>query len=146
MTIKSIVTPFMLEQIKVFEGLDASGYERLASITRRRQYAIAEMVVWIGDAPHEVYFIREGEVEVIIPGQGFVRLRPGDAFGETALIEHGEFLTREQRTKTRNASCVARTNVDLIYIFADDLGVLLSEYPAVKKQFVELAEQRDRQH
>ncbi|MCA9519915.1 MAG: cyclic nucleotide-binding domain-containing protein [Myxococcales bacterium] len=144
MTIKSIVAPFMLEQIAVFNGLDARGYERLAAITRRRRYAIAEMVVWIGDAPNEVYFIREGEVEVIIPGEGFVRLKPGDAFGETALIEDGEFLSAEKRTKRRNASCVTRSPVDLIYIFADDLGALLGEYPAVKAQFVALAEQRER--
>lgn len=145
MTIKSIVTPFMLELIPVFDGLDESGYGRLAEITRRRPYSIGEMIIWEGEQPNEVYFIKEGRVEVIVRAEGFVDLGPGDSFGEASLLENGEFLTAGRR-KPRNACVVARTNVDLIYIFADDLGKLLGDYPPVKKQFAELAALRSHPH
>jgi CRP-like cAMP-binding protein len=144
MTIRSFITTETLRLIKVFQGMDEKGYQKLLEITRRRPYEAGHTVIREGDTPSEIFFIVRGWVKVLLPND-YVLLGAGEIFGETSLMENGKFLSPGWRHKKRNATCIAHTPLDIIYVHVDPLATILADYPEVMARFDKLAKERSRE-
>lgn len=129
----------------IFVGLDDTTYAALAKEAEAADYPIGEIILKEGDLATHVHLLLSGEVEVMIPGEGFVRLGGGNIFGETALIRDGKFSPDAAQAR-RNATCVARTNVSTARIHVEALARLLNRFPDIEARFAKLAEARRRDH
>lgn len=94
--------------------------ERVLSSARRRTYAPGQVVVSEGDPATHLYLVAGGTARVERGEVGSVgRLRPGDFFGELALIEeHG-----------RTATVVAESELTCFLVSAWEFRALLEEHP-----------------
>lgn len=94
--------------------------EAVLRSAREQHYAPGDVVVAEGDPATRLYVVVDGTARVERAESGPVgRLKPGDFFGELALIEeHG-----------RTASVVAETELTCLLIAAWDFRALLEEHP-----------------
>jgi CRP-like cAMP-binding protein/Zn-dependent protease len=83
----------LLGRLRFLSELPRASIERLARAARVRQAATGEVVVRQGDRGSEFFIIADGQAEVSILEGGEDRvvrkLKPGDFFGERALLEVG---------------------------------------------------------
>lgn len=90
-----------LQRVPLFEDLDRRELESLASSFKERTFNAGETVASEGSGGVGFFVIDEGEAKVTIRGEERARLRPGNYFGELALIDEGG----------RTATIVADTNL-----------------------------------
>jgi glutaminase len=99
----------------------------LGRLFRRRHYPAAEVLMRVGDAAREVYFLARGEVSVKLPlaGGGTRRLATfseGMAFGEMAFLDGAP----------RSAMIVADTDIECDILTIEEFEALGSSHPGVK--------------
>lgn len=117
-TLKSFLsrTPF-------FAGLDDTSLDRIAEMLVESHYASGSHVFKSGDTGRSMYVIARGEI-VLCRGAGthpikLTRLKVGDFFGETTLIEmqprpHSALVTGD-------ATLYELTNVELYRLYHEDV-------------------------
>ncbi|KAJ3295540.1 hypothetical protein HK104_002556 [Borealophlyctis nickersoniae] len=120
--------------LPLFKGCDSAF---ISSITR----AVKPLTLLAGwyvfrkdDEAQEMYFIRNGSVEVC-SADGmtvFVTLKTGGFFGEIALLENCK----------RTASVRAAVNTDLCFLSRSDFEDLLNAYPIAREQIMRTVEER----
>ncbi len=116
------VTTF-LRSVPVFHDLKGGSLELLFDFLEERTWAAGENIFAEGDLGRTMYVIREGEVDVVRRSArgndvGFVRLGPGECFGEMTLVE----------LQPRSAACIVKkkcvtyslTNLDLWNLYKAD--------------------------
>ena len=92
-------------------------------------------VVTRDDYGSAIYFIEEGEAEVITdPGEVTEALGPGDTFGEIALLLTGE----------RTATVVARTPMRLLSLSGQDFERIRARVPELERSLRRLGAERAR--
>lgn len=111
----------MVARVPLFATLDAIEISELASLLKSRRVPRDAVIVRKGDQGESMFFIAQGEVEVLIPG-GSVSLHEGDFFGEIAVMG---------RT-VRTATVIARRTCDLLVLDAADLLKLTESNPHVQ--------------
>ncbi len=89
-------------------------------------YAPGEMVCQAGEKGNSMYYILEGEVEAIREGYSPKRMRPGEFFGEIAMLLGGE----------RTATVTAATDVHIVEISRDNWRKINVLDPAVGTQLL----------
>ena len=90
--IQSATVPASVEQLKrvpLFDGLDKRELQSLASSFKERLFKSGETVVSAGSGGIGFFIIDEGEATVTLGGKEQARLKPGNYFGELALIDGG---------------------------------------------------------
>ena len=103
--------PDRLKAIPVFASLDEKTLRGIATFATESSVPAGEHLVKEGDYAYEFMAIEEGEADVIRGGETVASLRPGDFFGEIAVLE-----------KTlRTASVVATTPMRLVTLSHWDL-------------------------
>jgi CRP-like cAMP-binding protein len=79
-----------LEELPIFSGMGSRQLDLLAVKLEVREVAAGETLIRQGDPGDTFYIVREGELEVLVSGNGARRranlLKPGDFFGEIALL------------------------------------------------------------
>ena len=81
-------------------------------------------VVTVGDYGSAIYFIEQGEADVLIEGrEESLALGPGDSFGEIALLLTGE----------RTATVVARTAMRLLSLAGQDFERIRGQVPELER-------------
>lgn len=76
-----------LAALPFFRDLDGGELDRIATRLQTRRFEPGDVVIQAGEQGGAYYVIREGEANVALPDGSYVRtLRPGDGFGELALI------------------------------------------------------------
>lgn len=80
----------VVAQVPLFAELDPAALEQVARLFKKRSFAPGETVTKEGSGGAAFFLIEEGEAEVAVRGKPRPPLKPGDHFGEVALIDGGE--------------------------------------------------------
>lgn len=114
-------------------GVDDLGEAERAKLFERfgRSFEAGASIYSEGDAPDSCYLIQEGRVRLVkrirSSDRSLTVLRPGDLFGEDALLSD----------TARGASAVALTDVSALALDRKTFGILLSSNPEVALRLVE---------
>ncbi len=81
-----------LARIHLFEGIRPQGLRKIAEIASEESFRIGQVIFKEGEGGSALYLILEGQVRISreVSGMGeeaLAVLKPGDAFGEMALID-----------------------------------------------------------
>jgi aromatic-L-amino-acid/L-tryptophan decarboxylase len=112
---------------------------RAARWSREVRVAAGETVVERWDAAREFYVIIDGEAEVLIDGEYVRHLGRGDFFGEVAALDWGSGFGY-----VRTATVVATSELRLLVLGPDRLGVLIHACPALGEKLQSAARERMR--
>ena len=109
-----MVDPIRLEGFDVLASFDNAQRASVAAVASERVAAAGDDLTRSGEFGYHLYFVEEGEVEVLRAGEVIATLGPGSHFGEVALMVTGQ----------RTADVRARTPVKLIVVFDSDVRQL----------------------
>jgi phosphoenolpyruvate synthase/pyruvate phosphate dikinase len=79
----------VLERVPLFEGLDDREVHEVARLFKECSFVAGETVAKEGAGGASFYVIKSGEAVVSVRGRERATLKPGDHFGEIALIDEG---------------------------------------------------------
>jgi len=91
----------LLRRSELLIGLTPKQIEKIATLGREITYNKGDVIIHEGDPTNEMYFVRQGMVEVLVSGgmipdisgapqlTPLVRLGRGQFFGEMALVDRG---------------------------------------------------------
>src|SRR5512136_3027769 len=110
----------LLKKINLFETLLEHELARIEKICRSESAAKGAVIFKEGDAGDRCYIILKGEVRIskFIPNIGeeaLAVLKPGDFFGEMALIDNFP----------RSAHAIANTDIEVLSVTKEDLDKVL---------------------
>ncbi|MHB8512773.1 MAG: cyclic nucleotide-binding domain-containing protein [Actinomycetota bacterium] len=115
----------MLEQVKLFRGLNRSQLAKVARVTDVRKARAGEKVVREGTfrsgGGPAFFMIAEGTADVIVRGKKVATLHEGDSFGEMTLLDG----------QARSATVTAKTDMILYRLLAWHFTKLIKSEPAV---------------
>ena len=128
-----IVTWGMVARVPLFTELDAEEISDVTDLLQAQVAQAGDVIARAGEPAHSMYFIAQGEVEIVIKGKEEVlRVGSGQFFGEVAV------LRRARRTGT--ATAVMRTN--LLVLDAQDLHALMRRNPRIAARIKDVATKR----
>ena len=104
----------------LFAGLDESDANGILEAGERLSFAAGDTIFETGDRGDAMFVIASGEARVDVGGRFHV-LKPGDFFGEMALLAPGP----------RMATVKAQSDVEAIKIGAEDFQAFLLDRPPV---------------
>ena len=90
-----------LQRVPLFTDLSADEVEQIALLFKERHFSSGETIVKEGSDGAAFFLIDSGEATVSVGGAERASLKPGDYFGEIALIDEG----------TRSATITATSEV-----------------------------------
>jgi glutaminase len=116
-----------LEEYELLRGLDAEEIRIVAAVLERRSYRKAEVMVEMGAAAREVFFLSRGTAMVTVAQAdgGEKRLgvfSPGMAFGEVGMLDRAP----------RSAVVTAATDVECHVLKLEDFEQLGETHPRIK--------------
>ena len=104
----------------LFKGLSPSDADQILGAGERGSHPAGTVIFNQGDQGDAMFVISSGEARVDVGGR-FHILKPGDFFGEMALLAPGP----------RMATVKAESDVEAVMIHADAFQSFLLEHPAV---------------
>jgi CRP/FNR family transcriptional regulator, cyclic AMP receptor protein len=121
-----VSTPQFLGSIPLFRGLSALDLDRIAEVTRLRDYPRGSVIVFEHDPGDALFVVRAGRVKVVLVGEDGREvilgvLGVGEHFGELALIDD----------QPRSAHVIAMEDAQLLVLRRDDFRRLVEEAPAL---------------
>jgi voltage-gated potassium channel len=126
-----VVTWSMLARVPLFAELQASDIADIMSLLRAQRVEPGSFIVRRGERAHCMYFIADGEVDVVLKDRK-VQLGTGDFFGEIAAL----------RRSRRTATVIARTQASLLVLDAHDLHALMERDPRIAEHIRHVASTR----
>jgi CRP-like cAMP-binding protein len=78
-----------LQRVPLFADLTKREVQQIARLFKQRRFSKGETVVKEGSGGAAFFVIESGEATVFIGGKEHTTLKPGDYFGEIALIDEG---------------------------------------------------------
>jgi CRP/FNR family transcriptional regulator, cyclic AMP receptor protein len=78
-----------LQRVPLFSDLTKREVQQIARLFKERRFSEGEIVVKEGSGGAAFFVIESGEATVSIHGKEHTTLKPGDYFGEIALIDQG---------------------------------------------------------
>ena len=90
-----------LQRVPLFGDLGTRDLQRIARLFKVRRFAAGENIIKEGSGGSAFFVIESGEAAVLVNGRKKATLKPGDYFGEVALIDAG----------TRTATVTAATDL-----------------------------------
>jgi CRP/FNR family cyclic AMP-dependent transcriptional regulator len=85
-----------------------------------------------GRMADEVFLVSEGEADVLVGGRPVAQISAGESIGEMAVVDHWP----------RSASVVARTQMRLYHIPAEQFLTMLDQVPTVARALIQLLSAR----
>jgi CRP/FNR family transcriptional regulator, cyclic AMP receptor protein len=79
----------VLQRVPLFADLNRREVEKIARLFKERRFSEGETVVREGSGGAAFFLIDSGEATVSVGGKERAKLKPGDYFGEIALIDEG---------------------------------------------------------
>jgi glucose-6-phosphate 1-dehydrogenase len=128
-----VVNRGVIERVPLFQGTDEIFQHKLAMALKPVVAAPNELVIRKGDIGNELYFLVQGEVEVLSgDGKVITKLGPGSFFGETSLL----------LSEPRNASIRATTYCELFVLEKADFNRVLRDHPQFAQSILEACQSR----
>jgi CRP-like cAMP-binding protein len=125
-----------LEALPIFSGMGSRQLDLLAVKLEVREVEPGETLVRQGDPGDTFFIVREGELDVLLSGNGARRrvnvLKPGDFFGEIALLYK----------VPRIATVRARTDASVWQLGRQDFRDLVGRYMGLEGDVAKLAASR----
>ena len=116
-----------------FADLPADELDELTAAVKESEIEAGAKIVTLDDYGTAVYFIEQGNAEVLDDGaEGTELLGPGDAFGEIGLLLTGQ----------RTATVVARTPMRLLSLSGADFERIRAGVPNVERSLRRLGIER----
>jgi CRP/FNR family transcriptional regulator, cyclic AMP receptor protein len=78
-----------LQRVPIFADLDKRELEQIARSFKERRFSAGDTLTSEGKGGAGFFLIDQGEASVTVEGQQRGTLKPGDYFGEIALIDEG---------------------------------------------------------
>lgn len=78
-----------LARVPLFSGLEKRDLERIADSFKERNYKAGDTIASEGQGGAGFFVIGDGTAKVLVHGEERGALRPGDYFGEIALLDEG---------------------------------------------------------
>jgi CRP/FNR family transcriptional regulator, cyclic AMP receptor protein len=78
-----------LQRVPLFADLNKRELQKIARLFKKRHFSKGETLVKEGTGGAAFFVIESGEATVFIGGKARATLKPGDYFGEIALIDEG---------------------------------------------------------
>ena len=110
-----------LRRVALFAGLDDRELGRLSNLMRQSRFAEGDPITTEGESGVGFFVIEDGNATVSRGGEILRTLKPGDHFGEIALIDEGP----------RSATVVATTDLRCRAIAAWEFKTFVIEHPEV---------------
>lgn len=111
----------LLSQVKMFSALNKKELALISKASDVVSVPGGTEIVRQGDIGHEFYLILSGSATVARGGETIAELRPGNYFGEMALLDQGP----------RSATVTADSDTELVVIGQREFAAVLEEVPAV---------------
>jgi CPA1 family monovalent cation:H+ antiporter len=118
-----IVDTSRLSAFPVLADLPTAELDELAAAMTEVDIEAGAKVISDDDYGSAIYFIEQGEADVLIAGARNRDLGPGETFGEIALLLTGQ----------RTAAVVARTPMRLLSLAGQDFGRIRERVPEVER-------------
>jgi CRP/FNR family transcriptional regulator, cyclic AMP receptor protein len=118
-----------LRALPLFADLDDAQLERLAAATSEFDAPAGQALIERGRAGSGIFVLEQGQAVVEAP-EGKRLIRPGDVFGERALL--GDDIERTARVR-------AETDVRCLAISRPEIERLLAEDPRVAERLRQLS-------
>jgi len=128
---KSYSPEELAARFPLFAKLTPEQRETVSLHFKPRAATPGERLIRVGDKADVVYFISEGDVEVIV-GERKVKMGPGDFFGEMAFLSG----------QPRSADVTALDFCKLLTLSQRDFRELLRRYPGLRGPISEVAQVR----
>jgi hypothetical protein len=119
--LKKVEVILHLRSLDLFARLTTHELSELAAVVREETYPPGSTIVREGEFGDCMYLVVEGEVRVTREGKFVKQFRPGEFFGEMAVLD-GE---------TRSATATAATRLRLLRLEQRDLLPLMDEQPGI---------------
>ena len=113
-----------LARLPLFEGISGSSLDRLASAAGEQQFEAGDFIVRQGQVGTGLYVLLEGEAVVVRGTIELARIRPGEFFGELAVIDQ-----RPRAASVRAVAptrCLAIASWDLLRLLGEDSALALN--------------------
>jgi CRP-like cAMP-binding protein len=118
------VDPSRIAAFPLFAELPAAERDAIADAMTEMGFEAGARVVTLDDYGTAIYFIEEGEADVLAEGDEAAQaLGPGDTFGEIALLLTGQ----------RTATVVARTPLRLLSLSGQDFEGIRARVPELER-------------
>lgn len=79
----------LLSRVPLFSGVAKGTLRRLASMGRETVHEAGKVIVQEGRTAHALHVVVEGTATVRVKNRPVAHLKPGDFFGEIALLDKG---------------------------------------------------------
>jgi hypothetical protein len=122
----------ILEKVSLFKNANEIFIREIVQLLRPMVFLPGDYIIRQGEFGDCMYFLSNGDVEVVVNGVQVAQLGQGSPFGETALIQ-GE---------RRNASIRALDYCDVYKLSKSDFDGLRSRYPDFDAQVGKVVEAR----
>ena len=126
----------MLQQVKLFHGIDPAELHLIAQHLSEQAYAAGDVVCREGDPADRLFLLLAGTVHIYVERDGkaitYNRLQAGECFGEMALLEE----------TTRSATVQAEAPVRCLTLSKQDFLDLLQRQPRIVQEIMKALLQR----
>jgi CRP/FNR family transcriptional regulator, cyclic AMP receptor protein len=90
--------PFeVVQHVRLFADWNKQELQEIARLFNEHRFSKGETVINEGSVGDSFFLIDSGEAGVFIGGKGRTTLKPGDYFGEIALIDEGTRMASDHR-------------------------------------------------
>ena len=121
-----------LAEFEFFKGVTPALIKKLEKHFHRKNFRNGDSIFLQGDRGDEIYFIRKGDVKILIPLPSNQNLlitifSRGDFFGDIAFLD----------SDCRSANAVASGEVSLYYLSKKEFEKIVKKYPELGSLFYE---------
>lgn len=126
----------LLENVPLFKHCESELRDSLLIALKRHSYDPGSLVVNTGDVGKGLFFISQGEVDIVREGERIDVLQTGDYFG------HMSILLKEKRT----ASVVATTYCEMFVLSEESYNQMQQNYPELRDAMKKMSSEASEKH
>ena len=113
--------------VPLFRGFTRKQVQSLLEAAREVEFAAGETIIEEGDVGEDFHLLLEGQATVSVGGRQVARAKPGDYFGEMALIDRG----------VRSATVTADTDVGTLRLASKEFLAFVDGDPKIARRLLE---------